>query len=123
MSSLLSRVQSWFRRPYRSVSPKEAARMLGEGAVLIDVRERGEFEAGHAPQARHVALRHLPDRMSSLPRSRTVVLVCRSGARSSRAAQLLARQGFDAINLTGGMNAWDRAGLPVVRGGGRRRTA
>jgi rhodanese-related sulfurtransferase len=52
-----------------------------------------------------------------------VVTVCRSGARSARAAALLARQSHEVSNLSGGMHAWARAGLPVARGGGPGRVA
>ena len=57
-------------------------------------------------------------RMKDLPPRRTVITVCRSGHRSARAAALLAREGREVVNLSGGMNAWARAGLPVVAGGG-----
>jgi rhodanese-related sulfurtransferase len=51
--------------------------------------------------------------------NRTVVTVCRWGARSARAAALLAREGHDVVNLSGGMHTWARAGLPVVASGSR----
>ena len=60
----------------------------------------------------------LPARLRDLPPNRTVVTVCRSGARSARAAALLAREGREVVNLSGGMRAWARAGLPVVASGG-----
>ena len=93
---------------------------MGEGgAVLLDVREPYEWQAGHAPNARHIPLGQLARRAGELPPGRAVVIVCRSGTRSARAAALLARDGREASNLTGGMHAWACAGLPVVaRGGG-----
>ncbi len=108
-----------FARPYRSVGPSEAMELLGGGAILLDVREAAEWRAGHAPKARHIPLGHLPHRLRDLPERRTVVTVCRSGARSARAAALLAHQGHTVANLAGGMRAWQRAGLPVVSAGGR----
>ena len=72
-----------------------------------------------ARKARHIPLRRLPGRLRDLPRGRTVVTVCRSGARSARAAAMLARDGREVGNLAGGMHAWSRAGLPVVASGGR----
>lgn len=93
--------------------------MLGQGATLLDVRENAEWRAGHAPSARHIPLSRLPARLRDLPLDRTVVTVCRSGARSARAAALLAREGHDVVNLSGGMRAWARAGLPVIASGGR----
>jgi rhodanese-related sulfurtransferase len=98
--------------------------MADNGAVLLDVREPHEWQAGHAPRARHIPLSQLTRRAGELPQGRAVVTVCRSGARSARAATLLARDGWEASNLTGGMRAWARAGLPVVaKGGGPGRIA
>ena len=114
MSGWLSRL--FRRRP--KVDPGQARDMLGEGAILLDVREDAEWRTGHAPKARHIPLSRLPARLRDLPPNRTVVTVCRSGARSARAAALLAREGRDVVNLSGGMRAWARAGLPVVASGG-----
>jgi len=78
--------------------------------------------AGHAPKAKHHPLRGLPSSMSRLPRDRTLVVVCRSGNRSARATKMLAKAGFDAVNLTGGMTAWRGAGLPMVNSRGKKGT-
>jgi rhodanese-related sulfurtransferase len=105
--------------PQRAKASADQARQLQrQGAILLDVREDSEWRAGHAPGARHIPLSRLPARMKDLPPSRTVITVCRSGHRSARAAALLAREGREVVNLSGGMNAWARAGLPVVAGGG-----
>ena len=101
------------------VGPAQARDLQAEGAILLDVREDAEWQAGHAPKARHIPLSRLPARIRDLPPNRTVITVCRSGARSTRAAALLARDGRDVVNLAGGMHAWARAGLPVVASGGR----
>ncbi|MFZ5851777.1 MAG: rhodanese-like domain-containing protein [Actinomycetota bacterium] len=101
------------------VGATEAAALVRQGALLLDVREPAEWAAGHAPQARHIPLGQLAGRLAELPADRPVVTVCRSGARSARAAALLARQGRPASNLAGGMHAWAAAGLPVVDGRGR----
>jgi rhodanese-related sulfurtransferase len=113
-----------FSKPYRTVSAAQAAALADGGAVLLDVREPHEWQAGHAPRARHIPLSQLSRRAAELPHSRAVVTVCRSGARSARAAAMLARDGREVSNLAGGMRAWARAGLPVVaRGGGSGRVA
>ena len=92
-----------------------AAAERGE-AVLLDVREDHEWAAGHAPGAVHVPLGRLhPD---AVPRDRPVIAVCHLGGRSAMAAQALAGVGYDVRNLVGGMDAWARAGLPVVRDDG-----
>jgi rhodanese-related sulfurtransferase len=101
------------------VGPAQARDLQAGGAVMLDVREDAEWQAGHAPKARHISLSRLPARLRDLPPEQTVITVCRSGHRSARAAALLARDGRDVINLAGGMHAWARAGLPVVASGGR----
>lgn len=116
--SVASALKSLLRRPYITVSAGQAAGMAANGAILLDVRQPHEWQAGHAPKARHIPLGQLARRVGELPPGRTVVTVCRSGARSARAAALLARDGREVANLSGGMHAWHRAGLPVVAKGG-----
>ncbi|MET8066864.1 rhodanese-like domain-containing protein [Micromonospora sp. NPDC005686] len=101
------------------VTPAEAATLSGAGALLLDVREPAEWQAGHAPGARHIPLGQLADRLSEVPANRPVVTVCRSGARSRRAAKLLVAAGHEVHDLTGGMRAWASAGLAVQAKGGR----
>lgn len=84
------------------------------GKWLLDVRERHEWTAGHAPDATHVPLGELEAHRFDLPVNLRIVCVCRSGHRSADAAATLLEWGFDAVNLTGGMQAWARTGLPVV---------
>ncbi|HET9082390.1 MAG TPA: rhodanese-like domain-containing protein [Trebonia sp.] len=116
--SVTSALKGLFAKPYQTVSAAEAAVMAGDGALLLDVREPREWQAGHAPKARHIPLGQLAHRVRELPNGRAVITVCRSGARSARAAALLAGEGRQVSNLTGGMHAWARAGLPVVAKGG-----
>lgn len=104
----------------KGVRADEANELQRGGAVLLDVRELDEWNAGHAPGARHLPLGELPNRLDSLPRDRQVVVVCRSGHRSSEATSFLVRSGFDAVNLNGGMRAWATAGL-LVEGAGNGR--
>jgi rhodanese-related sulfurtransferase len=115
-------MSGWLGRLFASrpeVGPARAQDLQAQGAVLLDVREDAEWQAGHAPKARHIPLHRLPARLGDLPSNRTVITVCRSGGRSARAAALLAREGRDVLNLAGGMHAWAQAGLPVVASGGR----
>ncbi|MGH8976541.1 MAG: rhodanese-like domain-containing protein [Acidimicrobiia bacterium] len=83
--------------------------------VLLDVREPDEWEAGHAPGARWIPLAELDRARTEVPFNKHIVCVCRSGARSARAAEALISWGFEAMNMVGGMRAWEAAGLPVVR--------
>lgn len=107
------------------VDPNEAVRRIDQGARLIDVREPGEFSAGHAPGAIHVPLgRVRQNGVAALeaaglpPDTREILLVCQSGMRSRLAQSVLLRGRHPArryLNVRGGMAAWASAGLPVVR--------
>ncbi|HEX6202674.1 MAG TPA: rhodanese-like domain-containing protein [Thermoanaerobaculia bacterium] len=90
----------------------------GETIHVLDVRGDEEWEAGHVQGARHVMAGELPERLAEVPDDgHPVALVCRSGYRSTVAASVLERAGrTDLINVTGGMSAWERAGLPTTRG-------
>ena len=98
----------------RELSAAEAARAVEEGAYLLDVREDDEWAGGHAPDAVHIAMSVLAGRAGELPTDRTIVCVCHVGARSAVVADALNRGGWTAVNLAGGMVAWEAAGLPVV---------
>jgi rhodanese-related sulfurtransferase len=99
-----------------SVTPAELdpTRPVPAGAVLVDVREADEWEAGHAPDAVHIPLGELVERVGELPEAERVLVVCHSGARSARATAWLVQSGYDAVNVDGGMVDWARTGLPVV---------
>ena len=97
-----------------AVGAEEAARRVDEGAVLLDVREPDEWNAGHAPDAVHVPLAALAASVDELDKDRPIVAVCRVGGRSERAASVLLQRGYDAVNLAGGMQAWQAAGMPIV---------
>ncbi|GAA2933224.1 rhodanese-like domain-containing protein [Kitasatospora cinereorecta] len=85
-------------------------------AVLLDVREAPEWKAGHAPGAVHAPLTALVAgaALPAAAQGRPLVVICRSGQRSQRAAKLLAERGADARDVKGGMNAWVAAGHPIV---------
>lgn len=107
------------RQRYASVDAARAKQIQDGGAILLDVRDPAEWRAGHAPKARHIPLGELASRSRELPQGRHIVTMCRSGARSARAAALLSEQGWEVSNLAGGARAWVAAGLPfVARGGG-----
>ena len=83
-------------------------------AVLLDVREAAELSEGRIAGSAHIPLAELPARVFELDRARPVITVCRSGGRSSQAAQFLAGQGYDVANLDGGMSQWIAEGRPTV---------
>lgn len=86
--------------------------------VLLDVREDDEWQQGHAPGAVHIPMGDVPARLDELDAGATYYVVCHLGGRSQRVAHYLAHQGYQAINVTGGMAAWSAAGRPVVTDGG-----
>jgi len=99
------------------VHPVHAHRLaVAAEAVLVDVRDDEEWEAGHAPGAYHLPLHRLS--ADRLPAGTVLITVCRSGARSTRAAAHLAAAGREVRNVSGGMQAWLEARLPVVRDDG-----
>jgi len=101
------------------VDVTQGAAMQSQGALMIDVREPGEYAAGHAPGTQLIPLGQLERRLSELAahKDKPVVLICRSGNRSGQAQEILAKAGFtQALNVEGGMNAWAKAGLPVLTG-------
>jgi rhodanese-related sulfurtransferase len=102
------------------ITPEQAAVRLEE-LYVVDVRGADEFDGplGHILGARLVPLDALEGRFRELPGGGPLLLVCRSGHRSALACTKLAKLGCaDAINLAGGMIAWNEAGLPVATGHG-----
>lgn len=85
-----------------------------EGAWLLDVREDDEWAAGHVPGATHIPLGQLGARATEVPRNTKIYVICRSGARSARAAFALVGSGWDAVNVAGGMQDWAAAGRPMA---------
>jgi rhodanese-related sulfurtransferase len=98
----------------KDVTATQALELLDGGAVLVDVREDHEWVAGHAPQATHLAMSRLGGAPVDLPSDQTIVCVCHLGGRSAAVAQALNGAGWTAVNLVGGMAAWQSAGLPVI---------
>ncbi|MCL3861465.1 rhodanese-like domain-containing protein [Actinotalea sp. K2] len=98
----------------RTVRVDRALDLLGDGALLVDVREPGEWRSGHARQARHIPLGRLDSEARRLPKDRAVVVMCASGMRSRGAAARLRAEGYRATSLSGGLAAWRAAGGDVV---------
>lgn len=89
------------------------------GATVVDVREVDEYIEAHVPGVRLVPLGTIPDALDALPREETLYVICRSGARSQRAADFLLANGFDAISVAGGTMAWVQRGLDYETGDDR----
>jgi GrxC family glutaredoxin len=101
-----------------SIRPAEAVQLLNhQDAVVVDVRSDKEYKEGHIVNAMHIPLGILEKRLSDLDdyKKSSLIMVCRSGTRSSSATTMLSKQGFESVkNLHGGMLAWGSANLPVT---------
>lgn len=99
----------------------DAASVPAEGFVL-DVREDDEWAAGHVEGALHIPMSDFVARFGELTEAiedgRRVHVMCRVGGRSAQVTQYLVRQEIDAVNVDGGMQAWDGAGRPMVTDNG-----
>ncbi|CAN5640965.1 MBL fold metallo-hydrolase [soil metagenome] len=94
----------------------EMRRAYDAGDVaILDVRGRGEWEAGHIPDVPNIPLGYLTDRLDEVPDGRPVLVHCQSGSRSAIATSLLAAKGIEAINLKDGFSGWAADGNPVER--------
>jgi rhodanese-related sulfurtransferase len=106
----------------QSVGPLDAVRLLNQGALMVDVRTRAEFESGHVIDARHLPQEQVAQAGETLKkfREKVVIACCESGARSGAAARVLRTQGFTkVVNLRGGLQAWRAENLPLVKGAGK----
>ncbi|MCX5211709.1 rhodanese-like domain-containing protein [Kitasatospora sp. NBC_00240] len=97
--------------------PSIDAAAVPADAVLLDVREQDEWDAGHVDGARHIPIGEVVARIGELPDAKLFVM-CRVGGRSAQVVQYLVQQGMDAVNVDGGMFAWEGAGRPMVGTGG-----
>lgn len=106
-------------RGVKEVSTAEALQLINhKNALILDVRQPGEFEGGHILNAKLIPLGSLKERIGELEkyREKSIVVVCRSGNRSGTACFILGKQGFlQAYNLAGGMQGWQKNNLPVEK--------
>jgi rhodanese-related sulfurtransferase len=103
----------------REIGVTEAVLLINrKDAAIVDVREPSEFKAGHIPHARNMPAGELTGRGKELEKLKTkhLLLVCQSGARSAQACSALRKDGYtQAVALAGGMGAWQQAGMPVEK--------
>lgn len=94
--------------------PTVSVDQLPDDAVVLDVREDDEWVAGHIDGATHIPMGDVPARLDELPEADPLYVTCRSGGRSARVAAWLNQNGYDAVNVAGGMGEWQAAGRPMV---------
>jgi rhodanese-related sulfurtransferase len=106
-------------RGINDVDHVQATQLINrKNALVLDVREQKEYDAGHILNSKLIPIGKLKERIGELEKSRerAVVVVCRSGQRSAEACALLGKQGFTQVsNLYGGINAWQKASLPLEK--------
>lgn len=100
----------------REVPTAAFAAAVRDGAFVIDVRERDEYESGHVPRAASIPMALVAGRARELPRREPVYVICAAGNRSRRVAEVLAGQGVDVRPVAGGTQAWVATGYPVIPG-------
>ncbi len=101
----------------REVDAVEAAQLLKKGALCLDVREVGEYEIVHLVDAINIPRGVLEFRISENPvfadKSKTILVYCKTGGRSALAAFNLQRLGYTVLSISGGIEAWQKQGLPL----------
>ncbi len=106
------------RRNGQTVSTAEATTMINrQNALVLDIRDKADFKAGHLVNAVNIPYASRAQRMSELDkeRERPIVLVCKTGQTVSMAGKMLREKGFNAVRMKGGMMEWNSQNLPVVK--------
>ncbi len=103
----------------KRASTTEVVQIINRGKhLIVDVRTKEEFDAGHLRDAKNIPLADFGTRIGELDKfkAKSIVVVCQSGARADKAVGLLQRAGFeDVAALDGGLAAWQAASLPTVK--------
>jgi rhodanese-related sulfurtransferase len=111
---------------FAGLSTAQAVRLMNQGAVVLDLRPKAAYDAGHIGDARNVPTAELESQGESLKkwRDKNVITYCETGANGASSARALTKMGFTKVfNLQGGVNAWVKENLPLVKasskGGGK----
>lgn len=119
LAMLIGPTLSRWRYGIKSVNPAEAVMLINrESAIVVDVCEPGEYATGHIPNAVNAPLSALDKQLKPLEkhRKKPVIVACRTGNRSLRAAVMLRKNGFENVySLAGGLAAWQRDNLPLEK--------
>ena len=106
----MSLLEMLFGKPIPEITPHELNEKLKDKRkfILVDVRQPEEFKNGHVPGAKLIPLGELSRRLDELPKDKEIACICASGSRSSSAARMLAKQGYNVVNVRGGMYLYSR---------------
>ena len=104
-------------KKYEDVDANAAITLMDEkDLTILDVREAKERKAGYIANDTHIPLAQVKNKLNTLDNSKKILVYCRSGSRSAHIAGLLTRNNFEQVyNLKGGINAWQRANLPIKK--------
>jgi hydroxyacylglutathione hydrolase len=98
----------------KTVGPEEVAR---RNLSVLDVRGAAEYREGHIPGAVNIPMGYVLEHIADIPRDEPLAVHCEGGTRSQAVISLLQKHGFtNLMNMVGGVEAWEKAGLPVERG-------
>lgn len=106
------------QRAGQSLSTAQATQLINkEDAVVLDIRDKGDFGQGHLANAINIPYANLANRMTELSvhKEKPIILVCKTGQTVSMAGKMLREQGYNAVRLSGGMMEWNAQNLPVVK--------
>jgi rhodanese-related sulfurtransferase len=106
-----------------SIGAADAVRLANSGALIVDVRDSQEYEAGHIIEARHIPAAEIASRSESLKKfkEKPVIVYCDAGPASAGAARQLRAAGFNkVVTLSGGLNSWRQDNLPLVKGAAKK---
>ena len=119
---MLKKLKAYFKKDKQAktqveeISPSEAAKLEKNGSLFVDVRETNEVQslAYAVKNIKQIPLSQLTSRYNEIPQNKDLIMVCRSGRRSMKAAQFLSGLGYNSIkNLDGGIMKWSSKGFPV----------
>lgn len=102
----------------KNITPEEAQDFINQGATVLDVRTKDEYNEGHIENATNIDFYEptFEENLKKLDKSKEYVVHCKSGGRSAKAADLMDKLGFPSVcNVSGGITAWGEKGLPVVK--------
>lgn len=119
VSAILLLIPIFTQGGIKEIDTREAVRLINyKDALVLDVRDDSEYMAGHIPNAKHVPSQKIADRWVELEKykDQPIVVIYPGGVRSNNPSLVLKKNGFTQIvNLMGGIDAWKRAGLPMVK--------
>lgn len=107
------------QRGVKEIDARAAVQLINhQDAVVLDVRDDSDYAEGHLPNSKHIPTEKIEDRWTELQKFKEhpIVVIYRGGVRSGRVSSVLKKNGFTQVhNLMGGIDAWKRANLPIVK--------